>query len=197
MHTLLKRVSSAAVAGALTFSTLGSALGQEMVILAQPQGPMTRIEFVAYVVSQTHTDAALEICLQKLSASDYTLLFNDVSREHPFARELCVAMREGIVRGYKDGTFRPDNIISFVEAAKVLVTAYDTFPGARFPVSEPWYKGYVQTMEYRGAILPSFTRLDAHVTGEQAQEMARRLGLGLMTDPSIGYEELWRRTVNN
>ncbi len=197
MHTLLKRISAATLAGALTWSTLGTALGQEMMILAQPQGPMTRIEFVAYIVSQTHTDAALEACLTKLSASDYTLLFNDVPREHPFAKELCVAMREGIVRGYRDGTFRPDNIITFVEAAKVLVTAYDTFPGARFPVSEPWFKGYVQTMEYRGAILPSIARLDSPVTGAQAQEMAQRLGLNNMTDPSIGYEELWRRTVQN
>lgn len=161
---------------------------------ALPDTPLSRAEFVAYIVRQTQPEKALDTCLAKLSPSQYKLLFNDVSRTHVYAKELCVALRYGIVRGYQDGSFLPDRAITFAESSKVLVRAFAIFPADMHPMSEPWYRSYVETLAFRGAIPDSVTALDAPMTGKQLETMTLRLSMKVETEPSIGYDELVRRT---
>ncbi len=171
-----------------------TALAQAAAEYSLPEGDMTRAAFVAFMVHETHTRKSLDSCLSKLSPSNYRLLFTDVSRDHEYAKELCVAMREGMIRGYRDGSFRPDTLITFAEASKILVRGYDIFPASWYPVSEPWYFGYVTSMEYRGAIPPSIDGLQDTINDDEALEMSLRLSMNVATEPSIGYQEILRRT---
>ncbi len=46
--------------------------------------------------------------------------FSDVKDEW-FAKYICTAKREGVVKGYEDGSFKPAQNVSFVEAAKIIL----------------------------------------------------------------------------
>ncbi len=48
-------------------------------------------------------------------------------------------VRMGIINGYEDGTFRPEEPISKAEFVKIMVIATD---GEKQPVSNEWYSGY-------------------------------------------------------
>jgi hypothetical protein len=50
--------------------------------------------------------------------------FKDVEADDWFAPWVCMAKTEGIVSGYEDGTYKPDQEINFVEASKILSLAF-------------------------------------------------------------------------
>ena len=48
------------------------------------------------------------------------MIFKDVPNEHWAAKVIEEFANEGIVNGYEDGTFRPDEPITRAEAATIL-----------------------------------------------------------------------------
>jgi hypothetical protein len=53
-------------------------------------------------------------------------VFNDVSSDSPYFEALTYLKANGIVKGYDDGTFKPDNTINRAELMKIIVAAaYD------------------------------------------------------------------------
>jgi hypothetical protein len=50
--------------------------------------------------------------------------FNDVNTNHWAAREITKAVNEGIVDGYPDGTFKPDNPVEQKEFISMLIRSY-------------------------------------------------------------------------
>lgn len=65
------------------------------------------------------------VCLVFLSAGLQAAAagFSDVSDSHRFAEDIAYVSEEGIVNGYKDGSFRPDAPVTRGETAIVLVNA--------------------------------------------------------------------------
>ena len=51
-------------------------------------------------------------------------------------------MSSGVVTGYEDGTFRPDNPVKYGEAIKMLVCAKGY--GKLYETTNPWYAGYIE-----------------------------------------------------
>lgn len=49
--------------------------------------------------------------------------FSDVSRSHPYAGAIAHVQAEGIVSGYPDGTFRPDQNVNRAEFTKIVIGA--------------------------------------------------------------------------
>jgi hypothetical protein len=47
-------------------------------------------------------------------------VFSDVSDSHPYAQAASFLQRRGIIRGFSDGTFRPDASVSRAELVKIL-----------------------------------------------------------------------------
>src|SRR6185295_10570076 len=88
--------------------------------------------------------------------SDMKNCFPDVQEEW-FAKYVCLAKSEGIVGGYPDGTFKPNQSINFVEASKMLTLAYKQ----QVASSGDWYEGYALALESSKAIPPSISALDA------------------------------------
>ncbi len=120
--------------------------------LFRPEAVINRAEFLKIVLLAHHIDAGGENC------------FPDVRNEW-FAQWICAAAARGIATGYPDGFFRPEQTVSFVEAAKMIVTA----SGVPLAESSPWYKGFTQYLASKKSIPSSITGFDHLVTrGETA-----------------------------
>ncbi|OIO54688.1 hypothetical protein AUJ46_02595 [Candidatus Peregrinibacteria bacterium CG1_02_54_53] len=100
-----------------------------------------------------------------------------------FAPYVCTAKEEGIVEGYPDGTFRPEQTITFVEAAKILSLAYRQ----QVQSSGEWYEGYARALESSKAIPTSVAGLTNQVTRGEMAEMMWRLTEGITDQPTKGF----------
>ncbi len=108
--------------------------------------------------------------------------FPDVQEEW-FAPYVCTAKSEGIVGGYPDGRFKPEQTINFVEAAKILSLAFKQ----QVESSGEWYEGYARAIESSKAIPPSIAGLTNAVTRGEMAEMMWRLTEGLTDEPTKGF----------
>ena len=75
----------------------------------KPNEPITRAEFVdlAYLASN-------------LGENVSTISFTDVPKEHFYYESVIAAAASGLVNGYEDNTFRPDNTITRAEVVTVV-----------------------------------------------------------------------------
>lgn len=152
---------------------------------------VTRADMVVVMVEQMGaTQEDLDTCFAQLTPSEFSLLFSDVSKESWYAKHLCFAMINGLVRGYSDGSFRPDRIVNFAEASKLITRAFSLSPAAGFSVSVPWYKAYVETLVMRGAIPAEITRFDMQMNRRLMNEILDRIIKEDVYRPSIGYDAI-------
>jgi hypothetical protein len=84
--------------------------------------------------------------------------FTDVPTTHTFYQYIETAYNRGIITGYADGTFRPDNNMTRAQICKIIVLAQqwpiDTTGGPHFTdvlPTDPFY-GFVETAYNRGII---------------------------------------------
>src|SRR3989339_272808 len=124
--------------------------------------------------------------MQKLS-SDNKNCFPDV-KEQWHAKYICKAKEMGIIHGYSDGYFRPDNNINFAEAGKILVRSFD-FDYEHFE-NEEWYNDYVMALSLRRSIPASFSELDHELLRGQMAEMLWRLKWGVVERTPNDYENI-------
>jgi hypothetical protein len=108
---------------------------------------LTRGEFVAAIVNALYTPEEQVACFQELTGTDteYTLLYNDLPVDSDVAPAVCMAMRNGWVRGYSDGTFRPHQTITTAEGAAILGRMFMVLPHAT--AKQPWYVPAMQTVQ--------------------------------------------------
>lgn len=85
-------------------------------------------------------------------------LFNDISEVTEFYTAVSYLVEKGTVQGYPDGTFKPDNTVSRVEALKFIFSGLDksisTGLSARFSdtASGQWYSDYLATASSLGVV---------------------------------------------
>lgn len=144
----------------------------------KPLGNITRAEFIKIIVEARFDDQTTNRCLG--------FGFRDTPPSAWFAKHLCVAKQHNIIAGYPDATFRPGNNINFLEAAKILVTAFD------LPVEKtnPWYKGYLDTLEERNAIPPTITALQNPLRRDEMAELFYRLMTDKRNLPSVTQKQI-------
>lgn len=155
--------------------------------------PVTRIQLVQAMVLSVYSTDSITSCLRELSPSRYRLLFTDVTIDEAYAPALCMAMRTKIVNGYADGSFRPHQTVTFVEAAKIISRAMALAPAAGNPEGSPWYLNYVRSLERLNAIPLSVTRLDEPMRENDLDEILSRLRNALTNRASRTYEDLTRK----
>lgn len=70
-------------------------------------------------------------------------IFKDVSTDSNnwYRDYVCKAFNEGIIMGYGDNTFRPDQPITFAEAAKIILKVERS--STTDYTSDPWYDAYI------------------------------------------------------
>lgn len=157
-----------------------------------PAQVLTRAEFTALVVEKMYTQADLDRCYWEIASSvppKFTLVFTDVHVGDRFAKHICVAMRDGLVNGYGDGSFRGDRQINFAESAKILSRAYVLAPYAHLERGTPWYRRHLEALAAKKAIPLSVNRLDHLMTAAESSEMLARIAAGNTSMPSRTYED--------
>lgn len=76
-------------------------------------------------------------------------VFADVEGTHPRAMAITYLKSKGVIRGYEDGTFKPDDLITRGEAIKLVVGALHIFPHHVVnrhcfgDVGDEWFAPYV------------------------------------------------------
>jgi hypothetical protein len=85
----------------------------------KPDNPLTRAELVKLLVCAFGWN------------TEYNGGFTDVSVEDWFSGYVGAAKEHGLAAGYDDGSFRPYNIVTREEAAKLFTVAYEKISGER------------------------------------------------------------------
>jgi len=115
----------------------------------RPDQPITRAEFLVMLVKALG-----------LKGGEAALPFTDRDKIGPWAREaVAIAVQEGIVTGYADGTFRPDAYITRAEMAVMIARALGMAVGAEIRTAfaddqeiPAWAKGAVEALRQQGII---------------------------------------------
>ncbi|MCA9385349.1 S-layer homology domain-containing protein [Candidatus Dojkabacteria bacterium] len=87
--------------------------------LFRPENQISRAELTKIVVNTAFSDATIESC-------EYTDVFPDVPNDNVFITFICQAEKTDILQGYSDGYFRPEDPVSFGQAAKIIMRALDS-----------------------------------------------------------------------
>jgi uncharacterized secreted protein with C-terminal beta-propeller domain len=141
----------------------------------KPKNRINRAEFLKIVLEGRGEDRTFtgEDC------------FPDVQNQW-FAPYVCTAKSEDIIGGYPDGTFKPEQEINFVEAAKIVALAF----GQDVQEGGEWYEGFVRALEDSAAIPPTVAGLSMAINRGEMAEIMWRLSEGRTDQASKGYMNL-------
>ena len=163
----------------------------------KPGNTINRAEFTKIIVGASRTSPDNGLCMETYGKPDgsYENLFSDVLSPKNsetavwYLDYVCYAKTEHLVDGYPDGSFRPDQNINFVEAAKIIANAFQlqVIPPA---ASESWYKGYVDALAAKKTIPTTVTMFDKKITRGEMAEMAFRIKTGNTSLSSRTYADL-------
>ena len=159
---------------------------------ALPSTTVTRSALVRMIVERLYLPEEIEGCFSDISAMaipSFTLLYSDVHVDHPDAEYLCIALRDGIARGYGDGSFHPDRPVNFAESAKIISRSFILAPYGEL-ASGPWFQPYVSALTMRNAVPVSIVRFDQAMTGVQLNEIITRIVGGITWEKSQTYPVL-------
>lgn len=134
--------------------------------------PMTRLEFTLAVTHVLYPNEFEDGCFRDLSPTKsvtYTHLFGDVQKDTWYGKQLCVALRAGLIKGDRNGNFRPFDVITVAEASKILSQAYGFLYPSKNPSGLPWYWTSMEALRMRGALDVSAPPSAAITTGMTAQ----------------------------
>ncbi|CEN92922.1 S-layer homology domain-containing protein [Paraclostridium sordellii] len=112
--------------------------------------------------------------------------FKDINQKNWYYNDVCIAIQAGYINGYEDNTFRPDNIITREEAAKIIVSiknqqdnVYDklnAFPD-KHKVSnwaKPYIEGAIENGYLKGDDLKNL-RPTSHITRAESVTLLSRI----------------------
>ena len=139
----------------------------------KPEIEINRAEFTKIIIAAVFDESEIigEDC------------FPDVQKEW-FAKYICTAKEEGIINGYDDGLFRPENNISFVEAAKIisLGLGYETEND-----STVWYRPFLEMLSDKKSIPTTITDINKKITRGEMVEIIYRLKENIQSETSMEY----------
>jgi len=142
----------------------------------RPNDLINRAEFLKIVMLKNEIKPSGENC------------FVDVKNEW-FGQYICKAKETGIISGYSDGTFKPEQNVSVVEASKILIEAKNILIFDRFEYNL-WFEPYITKMSEERALPYSLTKFDHLITRGEAAEMIKRLYGDFDNYESLNFESL-------
>lgn len=126
----------------------------------RPERNLNRAEFSKMLLETVQDDSYCEECL---SYPGELRLFPDVVYRSWYGPYVCMAKYRGIVGGYPDGTFRPEQSITFAEAAKIVSVAM-RLPFDSATTDEEWYAPHIRAVEEAEAVPPTIRSPDQRLT---------------------------------
>lgn len=142
----------------------------------KPDDTINRAEFTKIVIESAFPNQA-----------SGSMCFPDVNDEW-FAKYVCFAKNKNIIGGYPDGTFKPDQEVSFVEAAKIIVNTLEEQMTAE--AGEAWYKPHANHLGSLSAIPTSVSSLEKKVTRGEIAEIIYRLMADVTNKDSLKLSDL-------
>lgn len=143
----------------------------------RPDATINRAEFTKIIVEAVVGQEPLEHAGS---------CFSDVESGVWFYPYVCYANRVGWINGYPDGSFGPANMITFVEAAKIVSIAY----GSSAETDVIWYRPYVMELVNKKAAPASVDNVSDQLTRAEMAEIIYRLNENIRNLSSKTYEEL-------
>jgi len=116
--------------------------------LVRPEGSITRAE-VATIFFRLLTDAKRAECWSQTNS------FTDVPADAWYNNAISTLAKAGVLEGYEDGTFRPDNAITRAELVKIAMSFYGTFDGiadAFTDVGSHWASAFINAAAELGFV---------------------------------------------
>ncbi len=146
-------VSWQASAAALPFSDIsGSEYKDSIVFLHErgvvegyqdgtfkPEAKINRAEILKIILEASLRSLASDEASVSEDIGHSLNCFPDVRAEW-FAKYVCYAQEQGIVKGYPDGKFKPAQNVNLVEGLKMGI---ESFPVTLGSASDPWYQKYI------------------------------------------------------
>jgi len=137
-----------------------------------------------------------------VGSSSAGLLFSDVPASEWFYNHVGVAVTKGIVKGYDDGSFKPDQTVTRAEAMKMLTLAAGvTLPDADTPFNDvaldAWYATYAtysKTWNIEPPQTDGLWHAEDPVTRADLSEMVVRLQTVQSSKISFDEAANWLRT---
>lgn len=99
--------------------------------------------------------------------------FSDVPVSEWYTKYVCYGKAIKVVQGFEDGTFRPNQNVTLVEALKMANV--DFFNTKYDQESTPWYKNYVDTAAASNFIPLNFVQFEGKVDRGQAADLIARI----------------------
>lgn len=147
-----------------------------------PDQSINRAEFTKIVTLTKYGQAMIDMCGSRAQ-------FSDVPPDAWYIKYVCRAKDSGLITGYPDRTFRPEQNINFVEASKILSLA--AFNSVNLDLPEdtggPWYDIYVRYLTERNAIPVSIASFDHYLTRGEMAEIIYRLKENITTKTSATF----------
>lgn len=127
----------------------------------RPDAKISRAAFVKIIIKLIYDDSDIygEDC------------FVDVKNDW-YAKYVCTAKRMGFVKGYRDGTFRPETNISFADASKLISHASENIFTEN---ANPWYEHYVNFLASQYAIPVSIDSVHSDITRAELVDILWRI----------------------
>ncbi|MFH1545811.1 MAG: S-layer homology domain-containing protein, partial [Patescibacteria group bacterium] len=127
----------------------------------KPFNPINRAEFMKIVIGASGKQPHGDSC------------FKDVQKEW-FAGYVCKGWSDGIVGGYPDGSFKPEQQINVAEALKITLKAFG-IETREASSGEAWHAPFVQYAQNAGYWLNTFDSNSKQLTREDMAELVYRL----------------------
>ena len=84
-----------------------------------PEAKVTRAEFAKMLVNASLKPAEIAA----LVTDDAEINFKDIDKDEWYYKYVVAAVNNGLMNGYEDGTFKPDNNITYAEISKMVTLA--------------------------------------------------------------------------
>jgi hypothetical protein len=145
----------------------------------KPDGDITRAEFAAAVVRALGLGDNAELVKKNTK-------FKDVQATHWASGYINIASDQGIIKGYEDGTFKPDNKVTYNEAITMLVRmlGYEPAVVGEFPagyVAKAREIGVTDDVKIKGEFAPR---------GDVAIMLANSMTIDLMEQSKYGDDNV-------
>jgi len=151
----------------------------------RPNNNINRAEFTKIIIEAQFDEDTIENCIDQNSQENWNyVFFPDVDEDDWFAKYICVAKIQNIIKGYPDGFYKPGNDINFVEASKIIVNTFGYSVGS----DDVWYKPFVEKLGEKKAIPTTITAFSTNITRGEMAEMVYRLKADITTKESLNYE---------
>lgn len=128
----------------------------------KPDNPINRAELVKIIVNANADSYDIESCdIEK------NLSFSDIDKSAWYAPYLCYAVKNNIISGYPDGTFRPQREVIYAEATKIITKGI----GFNIEEGDVWYANYNDKIIELNAIPSTVSSMLKSVTRGEIAKM--------------------------